>query len=172
MNYFQLFQIPIQLKVDKNLIREKFFELSRQSHPDYFVNNTSNEQQNALELSALLNKAFKTFCNLQETIKYVLQQKGLLQDEEKYILPSFFLMEMMEFNEEVAEVQLDGDEEIKTKLLQQLTQFENEIYEPVAHTIENYQEGVTTEEELLQVKEYYFKNKYLHRLAQQLNQML
>ncbi len=172
MNYFELFEIPVQLKVDKDLIRKKFFELSRQSHPDYFVNNTNLEQQNALESSASLNKAFKTFSNIQETIKYVLQQKGLLAEEEKYVLPSSFLMEMMEFNEELAEAQLEGDNNLKTKLSEQLTQFENEIYEPVANTIENYKEGITTEEELLQVKDYYFKNKYLHRLTQQLNQML
>ncbi len=79
---------------------------------------------------------------------------------------------MMEFNEELAEAQLEGDNNLKTKLSEQLTQFENEIYEPVANTIENYKEGITTEEELLQVKDYYFKNKYLHRLTQQLNQML
>ncbi len=172
MNYFELFEIPVQLKVDKDLIRKKFFELSRQSHPDYFVNNTNHEQQNALESSASLNKAFKTFSNIQETIKYVLQQKGLLAEEEKYVLPSSFLMEMMEFNEELAEALLEGDNNLKTKLSEQLTQFENEIYEPVANTIENYKEGITTEEELLQVKDYYFKNKYLHRLTQQLNQML
>lgn len=172
MNYFELFEIPVQLKVDKDLIRKKFFELSRQSHPDYFVNDTNNEQQNALESSASLNKAFKTFSNPQETIKYVLQQKGLLVEEEKYVLPASFLMEMMEFNEELADAQLEVDSNPKTKLSEQLTQFENEIYEPVAHTIENYKEGITSKEELLQVKDYYFKNKYLHRLAQQLNQML
>jgi molecular chaperone HscB len=30
--------------------------------------------------------------------------------------------------------------------------------------ITNYQEGITTEKELLQVKEYYFKKKYLDKI--------
>jgi molecular chaperone HscB len=171
MNYFELFQIPVQLKVDKNEIRKKFFELSRASHPDYFVNNPSGEQQTALESSALLNKAFKTFSNADETIKYVLEQKGLLETDEKYALPPSFLMEMMELNEELAEAQT-GDAAASAKLEAQIKQLQNELYEPVAGIIENYQEGVTTEKELLQVKEYYFKKKYLLRLQHQLNQKL
>jgi len=33
---------------------------------------------------------------------------------------------------------------------------------------ENYQEGITSEKELLQVKEYYYKKKYLDRIHKQL----
>ena len=171
MNYFELFKIPVQLKVDKNEIRKKFFELSRESHPDYFVNNTNGEQQNALESSALLNKAFKTFSNGDETIKYVLEQKGLIETDEKYGLPPSFLMEMMELNEELADAQT-GDGDTSAILATQIKQLQNELYEPVAGIIENYEEGVTTEKELLQVKEYYFKKKYLLRLQHQLNQKL
>jgi molecular chaperone HscB len=48
---------------------------------------------------------------------------------------------------------------------------EKELYEPVQNIIENYKEGITTQKELLQVKDYYFKKKYLQRLYQQLNRM-
>jgi molecular chaperone HscB len=48
---------------------------------------------------------------------------------------------------------------------------QSDIYGPVKETVEHYQDGVTTEEELLQVKEYYYKKKYLHRIQQQLNGM-
>ena len=99
MNYFELFGLPVQLKVDKESLRKKYFELSRQSHPDYFVQTDGVEQEQVLEASALLNKAFKTFSNPDETIKYVLQQKGLLEEEEKYNLPAPFLMQMMDINE-------------------------------------------------------------------------
>jgi molecular chaperone HscB len=32
--------------------------------------------------------------------------------------------------------------------------------------IEHYQEGATSKEELLQVKQYYFKKKYLNRILE------
>jgi molecular chaperone HscB len=37
--------------------------------------------------------------------------------------------------------------------------------------VEQYREGITTREELLQVKEWYFQKKYLDRIRQQLKGM-
>ena len=48
----------------------------------------------------------------------------------------------------------------------QLENFKLKYMNRLKNIIENYKEGVTTEEELLQVKEYYFKKKYLERLQQ------
>ena len=47
-----------------------------------------------------------------------------------------------------------------------------DIYEPIHPIIENYRNGITGEAELLNLKDYYFKKKYLFRIAQQLGQKL
>jgi molecular chaperone HscB len=168
-NYFELFDIPVSLQVDKAMLRQKYLALSRQHHPDYFVNESAEAQEEALNASAALNRALKVFNNTDNTIRYVLLEKGLMQEEEKYSLPPDFLMEMMELNEAAEEA---ADPDSVNRLEQQLTTIENEIYEPVASIVEGYQEGVTSEKELLQVKEYYFKKKYLHRLREQMRQKL
>src|SRR5687767_10466041 len=165
MNYFELFELPPTLKPDPAELRKKFFALSRKFHPDYHVQHDAGDQQLALENSAILNKAYKTLSNEQETIKYLLTWKGLLQENEKYALPPDFLMEMLELNEEAAEA---ADGEAKEKLIKKIKKAEQEIYEPVEKIISDYREGHTSEEELLQVKDYYFKKKYLERLQQQL----
>lgn len=168
MNYFELFDIPVQLKVDKSTLPVKYFELSRKYHPDFFINAPEAEQAEALEKSALLNKAFKTFQNPDATIKYVLQLKGLLEEEEKYELPADFLMEVMEINEALMDAdEPGGDNALKLRI----EELQSEIYEPVKEIVESYQEGVSTEKELLQVKEYYYKKKYLERIREQLNGM-
>lgn len=165
MNYFELFDIPVQLKIDKSAITKKYFDLSRQFHPDYFANAGDDAQAEALEQSSLLNKAYKTFQHADETIRYVLQLKGLLEEEEKYQLPPDFLMEVMDINEQL----MDADDPAVIHSLQtQISQLENDIYEPVKEIVEHYQEGITSEKELLQVKEYYYKKKYLWRIRQQL----
>src|SRR6476469_2701683 len=102
MNYFEVFDIPVQLSVDKALLKKKYFELSRRFHPDYFVQQDEAAQQHALEQSALINKAFKTFSIQDETIKYVLEQKGLLKENEKYNLQTDFIIEMMKLNKRLA----------------------------------------------------------------------
>ena len=159
MNYFELYNIPVSLQPDQQLVKQKFYELSRKYHPDFFSNATEEEQAEALEKSSAVNKAFKIFSNGDETIKYVLQQKSLLEEEEKYQLPPDFLMEMMELNEQA----LESD---TSSIRHQVSNIQNEIYAPVKAIIENYKDGVTTKEELLQVKEYYFKKKYLNRILE------
>ena len=169
MNYFEIFGLPVQLKVDKTELPKKFFELSRKFHPDFYANSTPSEQQRALEITASLNKALKTFQNPDETIKYVLQLKGLLEEEEKYQLPPEFLMEVLEINEKLMDA--GEDPALKLNLQSAIDNLQSEIYAPVKEIIEVYKDNITTEEELLQVKEYYYKKKYLHRIQQQLNGM-
>ncbi len=165
MTYFELFELPVSLKVNTATLSRKFFELSKKYHPDYFINEEDQAQAEALEKSAQLNKAWKTFQNPDETIKYVLQLKGLLEEEEKYELPPDFLMEVLEINEQL----MDADEPaVKADLESTIHHLQNEIYEPVKEMVENYKEGTVTEKELLQVKAYYYKKKYLDRIRRQL----
>lgn len=169
MNYFELFEIPFQLKVDKAILPKKYFELSKKYHPDKYINESGEKQAEALEKSALINKAFKTFQNEDETIKYVLQLKGLLEEEEKYQLAPDFLMEVLEINEQL----MDAENNSSIDNLQSvINNLQSEIYAPVKEIIDYYKEGVSTKEELLQVKDYYYKKKYLLRIQQQLNGML
>ncbi len=165
MTYFELFEIPVQLKVDKATLPHKYFELSRKYHPDFFANASNAEKTEALEKSALLNQAFRTFQNQDETIKYVLKLKGLLEEEEKYNLPPAFLMEVMEINEAMMDIE---EESVKEKITTIIDNLQTEIYASVREIVENYKDEVTTREELLQVKEYYYKKKYIDRIREQL----
>lgn len=168
MIYFELFEIPVQLRVNTAALSRKFFELSRKYHPDYVATEDDATQTDALEKSALVNKAWKTLQSPEATMKYVLQEKGLLEEEEKYALPPAFLMEMMELNESLMEA---DDEAAANSIRSALQELDTAIYSPVKDIVEQYQEGVTTEKELLAVKEYYYKKKYLDRIRQQLTGM-
>jgi len=168
MNYFELFEIPVSLKPDMNIVKKKFFELSRKFHPDFYTNASEEEQAEALEKSALLNKAFKIFSSEDETIKYLLVEKNLMEDEEKYQLDKFFLMNVMELNEALMDAKMEGDETKLETLQSSITQLQQEIYEPIKNIVEHYKEDNTTQEELLQVKEYYYQKKYLARILESL----
>jgi molecular chaperone HscB len=169
-DYFELFGLPVSLRVDKEDLRKRFIQLSRQYHPDHFAQDGADVQADILDKAALLNRAYKTLGSGDDLIRYVLAEKGLITNDEKYALSSEFLMEMMDLNEALPEALSDPAE--KEKLTNQIRNWQNEIYEPVADIVANYQERVTSEEELLQVKEYYYRKKYLQRLAGQLGQKL
>ena len=161
MNYFELYDLPISLQPDPMAVKGKFYELSRKYHPDFHSTASANKQADMLEKASLVNMAYKIFLHPDETIKYVLQSKGLLEEEEKYQLSPDFLMEVLDLNEQALDVSEQADID---RLTNTITNFQKEIYEPVEAIITNYKEGITTEKELLQVKEYYYRKKYLDRI--------
>lgn len=161
MNYFELFDMAPTLRIDQSELRKKYLALSRKFHPDYFAQGSAADLDMALEKTAMVNKAFKIFGNKDSTIKYLLQEKGLLEEEEKYNLPQDFLMEMMDLNEVVEDA---GSEHLLTQAKNTIEEKEIELYEAIKKLVESYVDGITTKEELLQVKDYYFKKKYLLRL--------
>ena len=162
MNYFELFDIPVCLQADRSSLAKKYFELQKQHHPDFFTQASEDEQKEALEKSSLVNKALKVLQQPDKTIQYVLQLKGLLTENEKYELPPGFLMEMMELNEKLVE-------EDPGTFKQEVTGLEHELFEEVKDIIENYNDDTISTEKLLQVKEYYFKKKYLHRILDRMD---
>ncbi len=157
MNYFELFEIPVSLTIDKAVVTKKYVELQKKYHPDFYTRENEMAQEEALEKSAAINKAMKVFKTTDTTLKYVLELKGLIEEEEKYPLPHDFLMEVMELNESLDE---NSAAAIET--------FEKNIYTDVAGIIENYNDAAVTNEELLKLKEYYYKKKYLHRILERL----
>ena len=163
MNYFELYGITPSFNIDAAAVRKKFYELSRTHHPDFNGGGTATEQQEVLEKSAMINEAYKTLLNKDLLIKYILTSKGLLQEEEKYNLPPDFLMEVMDLNEQVMELD-KGDTTAVAALMATAKNLETELYEAIEPVMDNYSEDTATEKELLQVKDYYFKKKYLDRI--------
>lgn len=169
MEYFTLFEIPVALKLNTSLLSKKYFALSRKYHPDFHANETDLIQDEVLQKSAIINKAWKTFQNQEAIIKYVLMEKGLLTEEEKYNLSPDFLMEVMDLNE----LLMDLDESVdKTGILNNLNSMQQEIYTPVEKIIDGYNDEVTTKADLLLVKDYYYKKKYLDRMSRELVEKL
>ncbi len=165
MNYFELFDLAQSFQPDQALVKKKFYQLSRQYHPDFYGNGSEEEKEKALEMSALVNKAYQTLQNQDLLVKYVLKEAGLLEEDEKYQLSPDFLMEVMDLNEQL----MDADEpETKTAIKTAIDQLNTQIYEPVKATLENHPGNTLTQEKLLQVKEFYFRKKYLDRILAEL----
>ena len=160
MNYFELFGLPIGFQVDATKLRQAYMELQRTSHPDKFTQSSSEEQETALEKSAIANKAFTLLNNKELILPYVLEVMGYMESDEKYALSPDFLMEMMDLNE--AWMDADADTE-KLTVTEQVKTIQNAIYTPVKAILEGNSIDIT-KEAMLQVKEYYYKKKYLDRI--------
>ena len=163
MNFFELFGLPIAFKADKNQLRLAFMNIQRASHPDKFIQGNEAEQELALEQSALANKGFTLLNNQEKIIPYVLEITGHIQADEKYNLAPDFLMEMMELNEGW----MDADsEEAKQNILNQINTLKNDIFSPIQAYLEADSIHVIPQEAMLQIKDYYYKKKYLDRILE------
>lgn len=164
MNYYELFGFPVGFSIDQAALKKRFFELSRQYHPDYFAQSDAFAQAEALEQSAMVNKAYRTFSDPERTMQYLLELKGLVEAEEKYSLDPMFLAEVMELNEQLMELEFEPDPAALDQLAEQTETLSKNIYHDVEGIMAGYQEGTTAKEALLPVKEYYYQKKYLQRI--------
>jgi molecular chaperone HscB len=167
MNYFELFEIPVQFHPDPTFVKKKFYELSRKYHPDYYSQAGGAQQAQALETSSMVNRAYNTFLDEDATIRYVLKLHGLLEEEEKYELDKEYLMEVLELNELLMEADTTDLSALR-QVREKTDQLNKELYDNIKPVLDHYQEAVTSKKELLRVKDYYFKKKYLQRILDKL----
>ncbi|WP_242917024.1 Fe-S protein assembly co-chaperone HscB [Pontibacter liquoris] len=169
-NYFEFYSIPESFLLDEKALKAKYYQLSRDYHPDFHANAPQAKQDEILQLSTQNTNAYRTLSDPDLRMQYILKEHGLLE-EGKNELPSDFLMEMMELNEELMELEFDFDaarlHAVGEKSTGTMAQLDNDIL-PV---LQRYPElhGITREEALQQVKTYYLKKKYLLRIQETLS---
>ena len=163
MNYFELFGLPIGFQVDTKQLRAAFMEIQKASHPDKYAQGSAEEQEAALEQSSLANKGFTLLNQKERILPYVLELLGVLTQDEKYALEPDFLMGMMDLNE----AWMDADEDsAKKAIFDQVEQIKKTIYAPIQPYMEMDQVNSISQEAMLQIKDYYYKKKYLDRILE------
>ena len=166
MEYFDWFELPVNLKVNKAQILKKYYALLKIHHPDNFSLQAEKEQNLALEQSAKINKAKEILDDAYLRLGYILTQKGWLNIDEKYALSPAFLGEMMDINEQLMDLSLDPNPALSQSLRKQIIEKDHEIYEAVSNYFDMEDLSQLTEQDFLRLKEYYFKRKYLSRLQE------
>lgn len=167
-NYFAFYEIPESFKPDAAIVKKKFYELSRLHHPDRAAQAGDDAVATALQMMAMNNKAYNIFKDSDATMQYLLQLNGVLEAEEKYNLPSSFLMEMMELNEAISEFEMEATEEKKQAAISNLQQQFEEWNTGVAPIIAKY-EANKDSDLLKEIKDFYFRKKYLLRIQQRID---
>lgn len=167
-NYFDFYGIPMSFEVDAGLVKRKFYQLSKQYHPDFHTMAGATRQAEVLELSTMNNEAYKVLSDFDKRMHYILELTGQLSDDSN-ALPQSFLMEMMEINEQLMELEFDFEETVYTKLLTDLDALEISLLEQVRPTLNKWKSEKSDVGELNSVKEYYYKKRYLLRIRENLN---
>ena len=169
-NYFELYELPLSFRVDNVQLKKKFYELSKRFHPDFYVNESDEKQQEILELSTLNNKAYKVLSDPLKRIEYILSLHNLLAEGDKYVLPQDFLMDMMEVNEVLMEMEFEKDTMKLMDLRRQVDQMEMSLFDELKQNTDKFDLiGKNAESILLKIKDIWYRQKYLMRIRESLN---
>jgi len=100
-NAFEILGISPALTIDEGALTSRFFELSRQFHPDFFGNASPEEQEFSLAHSARLNDAYRGLQEFKGRVDAYLEAMGLGDALGEWKPPASMLMQVLEWNEEL-----------------------------------------------------------------------
>lgn len=115
-DYFEVLGVQRRLALDEGEAQRRFYERSRQLHPDRFAGRSPQEQQQALDATALLNDAWRTLRDPIKRAEYVLSTEGLdVSEQRSKDVPPELLEEVFELNMALEELR-GGDESVRPQL--------------------------------------------------------
>ncbi|XP_060067210.1 iron-sulfur cluster co-chaperone protein HscB-like [Ylistrum balloti] len=104
LTYFQVLDIEETFDVDLKALAFTYKELQKILHPDKYSQKTEKERDLAETQSSLVNKAYMTLTKPLSRALYLLELNNQPIEESNSDVDPDFLMEIMEINEELADV--------------------------------------------------------------------
>ena len=109
-NHFDLFQLPARYTIDMAALDAAYRDVQGQVHPDRFVNATDAEKRVAMQWATRANEAYQTLKHPQKRAQYLCELNGVdLQTESNTAMPMDFLMQQMEWREELGDARAAKD---------------------------------------------------------------
>jgi molecular chaperone HscB len=170
-NYFAFYGLHEAFVLDEAALKSKYYQLSRELHPDFHAQDTPAAQAEALRLSTLNTDAYRTLADPDRRMAYLLGQHGMLEEgSAQNQLPSDFLMEVMDLNEQLMELEMDPDPTAIQQLDAEVTALADTLDAGIQPVLVGYGQLPPDHRPaaLAQVRTYYLKKRYLLRLRQQL----
>lgn len=115
-NFFEFFGLEPKLRMDLESLQKRFYELSRNWHPDRFTRGSAEEQSRALEASAILNDGYRILRDPVKRAEYLLTEEGFpIGEQRSKDVPPELLEEVFELNMMLEELK-SGDEGARPQL--------------------------------------------------------
>jgi len=101
-NHFALFQLPQRFAVDLTALEKAYHGVQNQAHPDKFAHATGAEKRVAMQWATRANEAYQTLKNPLKRATYLCELNGVdLETESNTAMPTAFLVQQMEWREEL-----------------------------------------------------------------------
>ena len=147
-NSFELFGLPVGFALDPKQLDERYRALSQQWHPDKFSGAPAKDRVRALEMTTLLNDAYKILRDPAHRAAYLLKQLGLDLDEEgerTHQMEPGFLMEILELREQLDDLRQANDVEGALRMGAQMAEREKAAHAALTGLFAEQQRAPTPE---------------------------
>ena len=109
-NDFELFGLPEQFEQDRAPIDARWKELQREAHPDRFAAQGAAAQRVAMQWSVRINEAYQRLKDPIKRAAYLCELHGAaIEAENNTAMPAAFLMQQMQWREDLDEAQSAAD---------------------------------------------------------------
>ena len=109
-NHFALFGLEPVFGLDENRLEARYREIQVQIHPDRFAQAGETERRLSMQWATQVNEAFQTLRQPLARARYLLQLQGVdTQEESNTAMPPAFLMQQMEWREDIIDARRTGD---------------------------------------------------------------
>ncbi|MDD5034572.1 MAG: Fe-S protein assembly co-chaperone HscB [Methylococcaceae bacterium] len=103
-NYFELFQLPQLFRLDVDRLDSQYLKLQTRVHPDKAAHLSDGERRQSLQWATLANEAYLTLKRPLDRARYLLKIHGVdTREEDNTAMPTEFLLEQIEWREELQE---------------------------------------------------------------------
>src|SRR5690554_3676205 len=143
-DYFALFALQPTFAVDTAALAVTYRQLATDVHAGRFANATAAEQRQAVERAAELNDAFPTSKSPTQRALNLLRQQAEMP-EETTIQAGEFLLQQMEWREQLEDLQEQADLQALERFVGELKQARSKIDNAFALCIEDRSEEHTSE---------------------------
>jgi molecular chaperone HscB len=125
MRYYEALGLEPKLVLDPDDLKKRFYERSRQWHPDRFARASADEREKSLEMTSVLNDAFRTLREPVARAEYFLGETGIEISKEA---PPELLEEVFELNMALEELR-EGDASARPQLVEAQGRFNTMLAE-------------------------------------------
>jgi molecular chaperone HscB len=117
-DYYALIGLPRGLSLSLDDLQTRYYALSRELHPDRFMQKPEAERQRALDMSSALNDGYRTLKDPIKRAQYLLMLEGFdIGEQRSKDVPPELLEEVFELNMALEEMR-GGDDSARPQLEQ------------------------------------------------------
>ena len=109
-NDFEIFNVPEQFSLDRTVLDERWKNLQREAHPDRFTTADAQAQRQAMQWSVRINEAYQRLKDPLKRAAYLCELNcAPIQAENNTSMPAAFLMQQMQWREDLEEASNASD---------------------------------------------------------------